>query len=119
LLSTSFLSTTAATLAVRQFNTKVGAKTFSVVSVSVNSPVCLMRSLTLSLVKPNCVRMKAGVLSSSTARCSDQATSSAVTGLPLANFRPGLSSKLKVRPSALTVQPLARSPISRLGSATS
>jgi hypothetical protein len=38
--------------------------------------------------------MKAGVLSSRTARCSDQTTSSAVSGLPEANFSPGRISKL-------------------------
>ncbi len=61
-------------------------------SCSVNGPVCLILSLTLSLVKPNWVRMNAGVLSSSTARCSENTTSSAVSGLPDANLRPGFSS---------------------------
>ena len=106
-------------MAVRQFSTKVGAKFFSVVSVSVRAPVALMRSLTLSLLKPNCVRMKAGDLSSSTARCSENTTSSAVMALPEANFSPGRNSKVKVRPSALTVHPLARSGTSLDGSLTS
>ena len=78
-----------------------------------------MRSLMLSLLKPNCVRMKAGDLSSSTARCSENTTSSAVIGLPEANFIPARNSKLKVLPSALTVQPLARSGSSLEGSFTS
>jgi hypothetical protein len=68
---TSFLSTIAATLAVRQFSTNVGAYALSVSMVSDSRPVCLILSLTLSLVKPNCVRMKAGVLSKRTARCSE------------------------------------------------
>ncbi len=92
--STSFLSTIAATFAVRQLSTKVGANDFSVSMVSVSGPVCLIRSFTLSLVKPNWVRMKAGVLSSSTARCSENTTSSAVSGLPDANLSPGFNSKV-------------------------
>ena len=107
---TSFLSTMAATLAVRQFSTKVGAYDLSVSIVSVNGPVCLIRSFTLSLLNPNWVRMNAGVLSSRTARCSEKTTSSAVSALPDANFNPGFSSKLKVLPSGETVQDLATSP---------
>ena len=87
--------------------------------LSANGPVALTLSFTLAFVRPNCVRMKAGVLSSSTARCSDQATSSAVMGLPLANLSPGFSSKLKVLPSSLTFQAFATSGSSLDGSVTS
>ncbi|MNL49025.1 hypothetical protein D3C87_1719280 [compost metagenome] len=55
------------------------------------SSVALAFSVTLSPLRPNWVRMKAGLLSSLTARSNDQATSAAVTGLPEANFRPDFS----------------------------
>ena len=100
----------AATFAVRQFSTKDGANDFSVSIVSVNGPVCLILSLTLSLLNPNWVRMNAGVLSRRTARWSEKTTSSAVSALPDANFNPGFNSKLNVLPSGETVQALARSP---------
>src|SRR4029079_5857478 len=100
----------AATFAVRQFNTNDGANDLSVSIVSVNGPVCLILSLTLLLLNPNWVRMKAGVLSRRPARGSENTTSSAVKALPDANFSPGFKSKLNVLPSGETVQPLATSP---------
>ena len=56
---------------------------------SVPSSVALIFSATFSGVKPNWVRMKAGVLFRITARCSDQAASSARTGLPEWNLTSG------------------------------
>lgn len=51
-------------------------------------------SLTLSPLRPNCVSRNAGDLSSLTARSKENATSSAVIGLPEANFRPDFSLKV-------------------------
>ena len=61
----------------------------SVVICSVMSSVALIVSATLSAVKPNWVRMKAGVLFRITARRSEYSASFAVTGLPEWNFTPG------------------------------
>jgi hypothetical protein len=117
--SSSFRSTADATPALRQLSTKLGANAVSVVMLTLVAPTALMRSLAFALVNPSCVRMKAGVLSRIRARCSDQAMSSAVSGLPDAKRRPGRSSNVNVRPSALTVHALARSPASLEGSAGS
>jgi hypothetical protein len=56
----------------------------------VSGAVALIVSLAFSFLKPNCVRMKPGDLLRMTARCSDQAASSAVIGFPEANLRPFL-----------------------------
>ena len=54
--------------------------------------------------------MKAGDLSRMTARWSENTTSSAVIGLPEANFLPWRILKVKVLPSGETVQDSATSP---------
>ena len=59
----------------------------------------MIRSATLSLVKPNWVMMKPGALLRITARDRVNTTSSAVTGLPDANFRPGAMWNVVVKPS--------------------
>ena len=59
---------------------------------------------------PNCVMMKAGVLSSLISRCSEKTTSSAVIALPEANFRPSRILKVTVLPSSDTVQDSATTP---------
>src|SRR3546814_7822356 len=76
---------------------------------SVVSSTALILSRTLSAVKPNCVRMKAGDLSRMTARCSEKAASSAVIGLPEGKTTPSRILKVKVLPSSETVQDSAAS----------
>ena len=76
----------------------------------VKSPVCVIISSTLSAVKPNWVRMKAGDLSSLTARCSENTTSSAVSGLPEAKLIPSRILKWMVLPSSDTSQLSATTP---------
>ena len=71
-----------ATPAVSTFSTRVGAKRSEVRSTSVSSPVARTASLTVSLVQPNCVSRKAGVLFSRTTLCNEKAASRAVTGRP-------------------------------------
>ncbi len=95
-------------VALRQFSTKDWAYFLSVVITRVRSSVALMVSLALSLVNPNWVRMKDGVFSSSTARRSENAASSAVNGLPEWNLTPSRMVRVKVRPSSLTVHDVAR-----------
>jgi hypothetical protein len=83
----SFMSTTEVTVAVMQFSTIEGANGLSMVSVTSCVPVLRTRWSTVSLLRPNWVRMKAGVLLSLTARASEKTTSSAVSGLPEWNLR--------------------------------
>ena len=78
-----------------------------------------MRSATLAGVKPNWLMMKAGDLFRMTARWSVKAASSAVTGLPDANLRPGRRWNVVVRPSALVSHRSASTPSIRVGSARS
>jgi len=91
-------------VAVRQFSTKEVAYCLSVVMLTLLSSTTLIISSTFSGVKPNCVRMKLGVLLSFTARWSDHATSSARIGLPEANLRPCAMVKVMVLPSSETSQ---------------
>ena len=113
--STASRSTMLATLAVRQYCTKLGAWRSAVRSSSVR-PSAWMRSSTLPGVKPNCPRMKAGDLFILIARWNENAASAAVTGRPVVNFAPSRSTKLWVSPSSLTRQLSASSPCRRLGS---
>ena len=83
-----FLSTTEATMEVIRFSTSVGAKPAGTFKVSVEASGALIRSFTLPLSQPSWVKRKPEVLFMITTRCSDQAQSSAVTGLPEWNFRP-------------------------------
>ena len=78
-----------------------------------------MRCATLPSVNPNWVRMKAGVLLSTTARRKENAASSAVTGLPEWNLTFGRILNVYVLPSAATLQLSASSPKSFSTSFTS
>ena len=69
-----------------------------------------------ALVRPMPASTAAAPLSSSAVRWIDQATSSAVSGLPEWNLRPGRILNVNVRPSWLTVQDSATSPLNFDGS---
>ncbi len=104
-------SMTLPTTADRQNNRKLGAVGSSRLSTRVRGSVARMRSATLSRVKPNWLMMKAGDLFMITARRSDHAASSAVTGLPDAKRGPWRRWKVNMRPSAATSQRSASSPV--------
>ncbi len=89
------------------------------VNFRVDASGAVMSDLTLSLFQPSWVNRKAGVLSSSTTRCSEKAMSSAVTGAPLSNFWFGRSLKVKVLASGDTVQLSATPPTSLVMSSAS
>src|SRR5918992_409343 len=72
----------------------------------------LTMSSTLSADQPNWVKMKAGVRLSLITRCSEKATSSAVSGLPEWKVRSGRILSVIVRPSSLTVWLSATPPVS-------
>ena len=102
-----------------RFSTSDGARSAVTVNCSESGPVTFTRSFTLSLVQPNCVNRKAGVLSSRITRCSETTTSSAVTGAPSWNAMPARSLKVNTLPSGLMVQLSAAPPISLLTSSAS
>ncbi len=116
--SATFFSTTEATTEVIRFSTREGAKSAVIVAVSV-SPLPFTRSLTVAFDQPSWVSRKAGVLSSSTTRCKENSTSSAVTGPPDWNLRFGRILKVKVLASGDTVQDSATPPTSLLRSSAS
>ena len=76
-----------------------------------------MRACTLSGVNPNWPMMKPGALFRITARCNENAASSAVTGAPEAKRRPAARVNVQVRPSSLLVQRSASCGSIRVGSA--
>ncbi len=83
-----------------------------ILSSTVCSSSALTRFSTLSADQPSWVKMKAGVRLSLITRCSENATSSARTGLPEWNLRPGRIFNVMVRPSSLTVLLSATPPTS-------
>ena len=106
----NFLSTTDAGQLPKIDRTKVGASLRSVVTDTVLASTSLTFCNAVSLVRPMAASTTAEPLPSSAVRCSDQATSSAVTGLPEWNFCPARILKVKVLPSSLTDQDSAASP---------
>ena len=119
LASATFFSTTEPAVVAIRFSTMTGVKSSTILNCSVEASTALMRSLTLSFFQPSWVKRKAGVLSISTTRCSDQATSSAVTTAPLSNFWFGRSLKVKVLLSLPTSQLSATAPTSLVRSSAS
>ena len=80
-------------------------------NLRLSGPVATIIVSTLSFVAPNWLRMKAGALLSLIVRTSENTASSAVTGLPEANLRPALSTKVIDSPSGAIVQLSANSPL--------
>ncbi|KGX74792.1 hypothetical protein Y033_1041 [Burkholderia pseudomallei MSHR435] len=101
------------------FSTKLGAYLRSVVTDTVSASSFFTFAGAFAFVRPMPASTAAGPLSSSAARWSDHATSSAVSGLPEWNARPARSLNVNVRPSGLTLHDCATSPLNFDGSARS